>query len=252
MALAEPPGWYVISLRPQGQHAALRRAAAARGAGVIALSPWRLQCMDDARTRVALDQALRAPRVVFTSPAAVRAAQALRALPTAQAGRWIAVGGGTAASLRRAGIADVLVPPRMDSEGLLALPALDQPLDGDVGLVTAPGGRDLLSATLAARGARLLRADVYRRVPVALSPRAVHRLCALQRPAWSALSSAQALSRVLDALPDDARAAFRQLPGMAASPRLRQAALEAGLKRVEVADGPRPAQMVAAIASRFR
>ncbi|HZF97663.1 MAG TPA: uroporphyrinogen-III synthase, partial [Pseudoxanthomonas sp.] len=190
--------------------------------------------------------------VVFTSPAAVRAAQALRALPTARAGRWIAVGGGTAAALRRAGIADVLVPLRMDSEGLLALPALDRLQGSDIGLVTAPGGRDLVSATLAARGARLLRADVYRRMPVALSPRAVHRLRGLQRPAWSALSSVQALSRVLDALPDDMRAAFCQLPAMAASPRLRQAGLDAGLKRVEVAEGPRPAQMVAAIASRFR
>src|SRR3546814_11351261 len=34
-------GCYVISLRPVGGHAAIRRAAATPGARVLALSPWR-------------------------------------------------------------------------------------------------------------------------------------------------------------------------------------------------------------------
>jgi uroporphyrinogen-III synthase len=252
MALAEPPGWYVISLRPHGQHAALRRAAATHGARVIALSPWRLAFADDAQARAALVQALQASRVVVTSPAAVRAAQALQPLRAAPGQRWIAVGSGTAAALRRAGVAEVATPARMDSEGLLALPALDRLHGADVGLVSAPGGRELLSATLIARGARLRRADVYRRAPCALAPRSVQRLRTLERPAWIALSSAQALSRVLEVLPDDVRGRFLRWPAMAASARLRQMALDAGLARVEVAEGPRPAQMVAAIASRFR
>ena len=33
-----PPAWYVISLRPQGGHDALRRAARRHGAGLLALS----------------------------------------------------------------------------------------------------------------------------------------------------------------------------------------------------------------------
>jgi uroporphyrinogen-III synthase len=54
-------GCYVISLRPAGQHATLRRAAAARGARVLALSPWTLAGRDDAETRRALDAALGVP-----------------------------------------------------------------------------------------------------------------------------------------------------------------------------------------------
>jgi uroporphyrinogen-III synthase len=114
---ATPP-WYVISLRPRGDHAALRRAATRHGGGVIALSPWRLQRCDDAATRGALRLALAAPRVVFTSPAAVRAARALQAFAPRREQAWCAVGAGTAAALRRAGVHDVHAPTRMDSEGL--------------------------------------------------------------------------------------------------------------------------------------
>ena len=57
----------------------------------------------------------------------------------------------------------------MDSEGLLALPCLQDPDGQDVALVTAPQGRDLLANTLRGRGANLLRADVYARIPVMLS-----------------------------------------------------------------------------------
>ena len=72
-------GCYVISLRPVGGHAALRRAAAAHGARVLALSPWRIETRDDTAARSALHAALRADAVVFTSPAAVRAATSLSA-----------------------------------------------------------------------------------------------------------------------------------------------------------------------------
>ncbi|MGH8077686.1 MAG: uroporphyrinogen-III synthase, partial [Lysobacter sp.] len=74
----EAPKWYVISLRPRGEHAALRRAAARHGAGLIALSPWALRDRDDVTTRNALRAVLAAPRVVVTSPAAVRAAARLQ------------------------------------------------------------------------------------------------------------------------------------------------------------------------------
>ena len=49
--------WYLISLRPSGQHDGLRRAAARHGARTVALSPWRLQPRDDASTRDQLRQA---------------------------------------------------------------------------------------------------------------------------------------------------------------------------------------------------
>ena len=53
------PAWTLVSLRPQGEHAALRRAAARHGGRLLALSPWRIAPIDDAATRHALDTALR-------------------------------------------------------------------------------------------------------------------------------------------------------------------------------------------------
>ena len=252
MAFAEPPGWYVISLRPQGEHAPMRRAASRHGARVVAVSPWRLQLRDDHAARDALQRALAAQRVLFTSPAAVRAASRLAAFTQQPGQLWIAVGSGTGNALARAGIRDVVTPTRMDSEGLLALPCL-QDLGGQgVALVTAPQGRDLLANTLRERGALLLREDVYARIPVPLSASTLHRLHSLDAPAGLALSSGAALERVLTLLPAQLARQWQALPVAAASPRLLQAALEAGFSAAQLAEGPRPPQLLAALAPRFR
>jgi len=249
MARAEPPAWYVISLRPQGGHGPMRRAAARHGAGVIPLSPWRLQRCDDAGARAALEAALVAPKVVFTSPEAVRAAAALQGFRARPGQHWLAVGAGTSRALARAGVDDVQVPHRMDSEGLLAMPALQsQALSGQsVGLVTAPDGRGLLAEALRGRGADVLRADVYRRLPLALSSAALARLRALKAPAWMALSSGGALQQVLASLPADLRARVLALPAAAASERLQGFAQAAGVARVVVAEGPAARQLVDAM-----
>jgi uroporphyrinogen-III synthase len=252
MAFTEPSGWYVISLRPQGEHGSLRRAAAARGARLIALSPWKLRGHTDDAARAALQVALDAPRVLFTSPVAVRAAAALLEFHPRTDQSWIAVGSGTALALRRAGVDCVHSPARMDSEGLLELPALQDLAGLDVGLVTAPEGRGLLASALRGRGARLLRADVYARESIALSPSALSRLRALQAPAFLALTSEGALRHVLAQAPADIQARLRAAPTMAASERLQRIAREAGFAEVELAEGPRPHQLLAAMARRFR
>ena len=239
-----PPAWYVISLRPQGGHDALRRAARRHGAGLLALSPWRIQRCDDSATRADLRDALACTTVVFTSPAAVSAAHALQPLEAQSGQSWLAVGSGTAAALRRAGIGHVSFPARMDSEGLLALPALNEVRGTDVGFVTAPDGRNLLIPTLESRGARLHRAEVYRREPVALTPRALATLAGLHAPACLLVSSGGALEQLLAQLPDALLARLRSTTVVAASARLADAARDAGFTRVLQAAGPRPAQMV--------
>lgn len=243
----ETSEWYVISLRPRGGHGALRRAAARRGGGLIALSPWLLRDRDDPASHESLRLALAAPRVVVTSPAAARAAARLQPLRAAPGQDWFAVGAGSAMALRRAGIAPVATPARMDSEGLLALPGL-QRLDGStLGLLTAPGGRGSLSPALQARGARVLRADVYERVPVAPSPRAIAALRTLAAPMVLALTSGEALQRVLASVPADVAATLRAATVVAASERLATLALADGFAgTILVARGPRPAELLAA------
>lgn len=234
----------MISLRPQGEHAALRSAAARRGARLLALSPWRIAVRDDSATRASLSAALQAEHVLFTSPAAVHAAACLQPL-RARAGQvWLAVGGGTARALGHAGVPRVQAPMRMDSEGLLALPALQELAGKRIGFVSAPEGRNLLAPTLRQRGATLLRADVYERKDIALPAAAIERLLHLDAPACVLVSSGGALERVMAQLPVPARDALQALTVIAASERLVQQSLASGFHRVRQADGPRNAQLL--------
>lgn len=241
-------GCTVLSLRPVGGHAALRRAAAAEGARLLALSPWRLAMRGDPATRKSLQRSLAAPVVVFTSPAAVAGAAGLLPLRVPPGARWLAVGSGTLQALRRGG-AEAVAPDRMDTEGLLALPQLQTVAGQDVGLVTAPGGRGELAPELTRRGARVLRADVYERIPVPASARAIAALLELRGCAWLALSSGEALALVLAALPADARAALLRADVVAASERLAAIARGHGFRRAVVAASARPHDLVAAAAS---
>ncbi len=238
--------WTLISLRPRGQHAPLRRAAAAAGARVIALSPWALQACADTATRAALEAALAAERVVFSSPAAVKAAARLVDLAAPHPGQWLAVGAGTAAALDRQGAQGVAAPARMDSEGLLALPALADLHGLRAGLVTAPGGRGVIAQTLEQRGARLLRANVYVRRALPLAPRMLQRLRHAATPWVLAVSSGEALTLLLAQLPDDLQAPLREALVVAASERLAAQARAVGFGQVQLAAGPLPSQLVAA------
>ncbi|MEQ1511775.1 MAG: uroporphyrinogen-III synthase [Lysobacteraceae bacterium] len=240
----------VVSLRPANDHAAMRRAAALHGWGVIALSPWKIAVRADAATRAALCTALAADIVIATSPAAVRAARVLAGLRARRGQVFCAVGSATAAALRRAGVAEVLSPARMDSEGLLALPALHALRGRTVGVLTAPGGRDLIAPTLRERGALVLRADVYAREPIVLSSASLARLRAFDGPLLLPVSSGEALQRVFDHAPSDLAARLRGARVLAASARLAALARTLGCDDVRIATGPRPAQLLAAAETR--
>lgn len=270
-----PRGYYttdvnapvVLSLRPVGDHTAIRENAAKHGLRVIALSPWRIEANADTATHGALREALAAEIVIATSPAAARAAAALASttepvrgastsnadtathgapLRRAHGQHWCAIGAGTARALMRAGIDDVHVPGRMDSEGLLALPVLADVRDRHVGLLTAPGGRDRIAPALRTRGARVTRADVYARAPCAPQPAALARLRATHAPLLLPLSSGEALERLLAILPADLRTRVLSARVLAGSERLAGLARTLGLHDVRIAAGPRPAQLLAA------
>lgn len=197
-------------------------------------------------TRQQLALALAADRVIFTSPAAVNAAAQLLPLTPRPDARLVAVGEGTANALRRHGAHDVLAPSRMDSEGLLALPALATMSGLSAGLVTAPGGRGIIAAEVQRRGARLIRANVYARVDIPLPRAGLRRLQALDTPTVLAISSGEALSTVCAHLPAALLRHWQRMPVVAASPRLAQLVTERGFNAVFSASGPMPAQLAAA------
>jgi len=244
-AAAPLAGWYVISLRPLGQHVSLRRAAERRGARLFAISTLRLSSLDAGAT---LAPALAAAQVIVSSPAAARFAGAQQALRERTGQRWYAPGDGSAAALRRAGISNVVIPERgADSEALLALPDLQAVRGQSIGLLTAPGGRDLIAATLAERGAQVLRADVYRRLPLAIAPTRQRALAKL--PARSALlvSSGEALSVLWQALDEVGRAALQRRLAVASSERLRMRLQALGFARVIRAASAHPAALLDAL-----
>ncbi len=240
--------WTLISLRPSGAHAPLRRAAARHGGRLLALSPWRLQTDHTPQVLAALHQALHAPIAVFTSPAAVHAAHRLVQLQQPAQAQWVSVGDGTARALQACGIDTVIRPARMDSEGLLALPLFHQPLQA-VGLITAPGGRGMLVPALEQRGARILRADVYQRVALRLRASSVQALADALPGCVLALSSAEALTLVLQQLPGSLTEALRQRPVVASSERMLESAHAAGFTHAVRAAGPLPEQLAAAAAA---
>jgi len=256
-----PPRWYVISLRPSDDNEAIRCIAAQYGSALIELSPWTIRSENTAVARAALASALQSAHVLVTSPNAARALRDLCAAdaraavpslprpPQREGQAWYAVGSGTAQALAESGIAGVRWPERMDSEGLLALPGLQRFDAGEaVGLLTAPGGRGVIAPTLAARGAQVRRADIYRREPARLDRFMVARLSQARAPLLLALSSGEALQRVLAQLPPQAAARLREAKVSAASERLAQSAREAGFADVGVAAGPGARELLAPLA----
>ncbi len=243
---ARRESYTVVSMRPTGDHAAMRRAASDLGLRTVALSPWRIAPRDDPATRAALREALAADAVIVTSPAAARAAASLRALRPRRGQRWYAIGTGTAAALRRAGVAGVEIPDRTDSEGLLALPGLMDAAGRRIGLLTAPGGRDRIAPTLIARGATVLRADVYAREPLIPNAATWARLRAVAGPWCVPLSSGEALQYAFAVAPADIAERLRSARVAAASARLAQIARALGCADVRLADGPRPRRLLAA------
>lgn len=226
------------------------RAARALGATGVAVPGLRLAAREDTATRAALDSALAAEFVIFTSPPAVRFAMRLR-METATSwhpsSRVFALGAATAAALRRAGVGDVVVPARADSESLLALAQLENVRDRSIGLVTAPGGRGLLAPRLRAGGAQVVVAEVYERRPPRLTAR--HRQALLTTGGHRAvcITSGEALANVLGALASDARTQVLAAVAVVSSARLRDVAAAAGFREIILAEATTPGALLAAL-----
>lgn len=243
-ALAPLHGRVVVITRPVGSSAGLARRVRAAGGMPLLLPGLALRPIDDAGTAAALAAALRAEAVIFTSPAAVRFAHALQAIPPECPA--IGVGQGTARALRHAGVRAPQAPARQDSEGVLALPALQSPGGRRVALIGAAGGRGLLRETLTERGATLQEVHVYRRTAPRLDRRHAEALRALPADACVLLSSAEALAHLERQLPPDAWTMLRRATAVVSSERLAEAARAAGFARRVLARSALPADLLAA------
>lgn len=180
-------------------------------------------------------------------------AQAQTGLSERRGQAWFALGSGSAAALHRVGISEVHTPSQgSDSEALLALPLL-QSLRGErVGLITAPGGRGLIERSLLARGARVLKAEVYRREALPPTPIRLQQLLELGPDTALLMTSAEAFAPLWQALPPAARKRLQARPCVVASARLQAQARELGFRCLLRARDASPSSLLAALAERMK
>lgn len=238
--------WHIVSLRPAQQHSTVRHAAARWGAVTFALSTLRLQALE---AKPALRDALACPRVIVTSPAAVRFAQAQHVLKTGSEQCWFALGEGSAAALQRVGIKKIKIPQDgAHSEALLAHKDLQQVRGEAIGLITAPGGRGLIAETLRKRGAIVHTAEVYERIVITPSMQRLRILQALPKTTALFITSSEALLALWQVLDARAQSTLVQRPCVVSSARLQTQAQALGFIVCIRAQSARPTALLTALA----
>jgi uroporphyrinogen-III synthase len=173
----------VLVTRPEQQAMPLCRLLETEGAGTLRLPAIEITAAGDRRETLARLGALRRfDVIIFTSANAVRFGASL--LDQQRDLTLVAMGPATARALNQAGYrtAEQKSPPPsdpragFDSEALLLHPKLEHPAGQRILIVTGCNGRPLLEQELTRRGAEVLVAEVYRRVPVTLSPAVLESL----------------------------------------------------------------------------
>lgn len=172
MAKASLAGLKILVTRPRDQALPLAQMIESAGGKALLFPLLDIAPVLDAD---ALQQQIshlpQANLAIFISPNAVQygmkalAAAGISIKAAENAGLKIAtVGPGSAKALRELGVDNVLVPTaRFDSEGLLALPELQDIAGWRVMIFRGDGGRELLGDTLKAHGASVEYVSCYRR-----------------------------------------------------------------------------------------
>jgi len=141
------------------------------------------------------------------------------------------VGQGSAKALRELGIANVIAPAEhFDSEGLLALPELQNVAGWRVMIFRGDGGRELLGDTLKARGATVEYATCYQRSKPQQDAGAL--LSAV--PDAITVTSSEALGYLWQMLNGSARAALGDTPLFVPHARIAELAREQGWLQVQL------------------
>jgi uroporphyrinogen-III synthase len=161
--------------------------------------------------------------------------------------RIAAVGRATAHTLEAVGLEPTLVPDsRFDSEGLLALPALQDVAGWHILIVRGDGGRELLRQTLEARGAQVEYVEVYRRRIPQRNPANLIRN-------WDSLvdavtvTSGQILDNLFTLLGEEGAPLLQRTPLVVPGRRVAELAAARGCERVIVARSALDADMLAAL-----
>jgi uroporphyrinogen-III synthase len=160
----------VLVTRPEQQAMPLCRLLEIQGATTLRLPAIEIKALGNRRETAAQLGALTDfDVIIFTSTNAVRFGASL--LDQKRDLTLAAIGPATARALNQAGYRVALQPVgSVDSEGLLRNPRLEHLAGRRVLLVKGSNGRPFLEQELARRGAQVVAADVYERVPAIPNP----------------------------------------------------------------------------------
>lgn len=157
-------GLNVLITRPAAQASAFAEAVQqAHGRPVCFPTLEILGPADKAAVQQALSRLATVDLIIFTSTNAVQYAFPLLPIHIPLDMPIAAIGAATAAALTEVGLPPTLTPDNPQTEGLLALPALQTVADKHILIVRGQGGRETLKQTLEARGAQVTYVEAYRR-----------------------------------------------------------------------------------------
>ena len=232
----------VLVTRPELQAMPLCRLLESLGATTLRLPAVEIRPLKDRR---ALTEQLGVLEnfdvIVFTSANAVRFGVSF--LDQKRGLTLAALGSATSRALNQAGYRVAIQPDSFDSEGLLAHPRLERVAGHRILIITGTSGRDLLQQELMRRGATVVCAEVYERVPAtpsaALLQTVQDRFTARTLQVITATSLAIGAS-LLQLAPLELRGEFERVhwlvPGERIAAGLRELGLQAPLLQADSAE----------------
>lgn len=242
----------VLVTRPAGQGDALCNALADRGwqahhLPLLDLQPLPRLPPEERQRVLALAEF---DHVIFISANAVRYGMAVVEdyWPQLPVGiHWYAVGAGTARALAGHGISAQAPERDMTSEGLLALPGLQQVAGARILIVKGEGGRATLAQALSARGARVETLACYRRCPPKLLPGELAGAIARWQIGVIMISSGEGLANMLALLDRTETSNLQSVTLLLPSARVAAAARAAGFRHIVVAENASDEAMLHAL-----
>ncbi|MDH5184764.1 MAG: uroporphyrinogen-III synthase [Gammaproteobacteria bacterium] len=232
-------GLHVVVTRPRGQEQTLCELIEA--AGGVSLHYPVLEIEDSpqqAQLATQFQQLAGFDLIIFISPNAVaRGMNIINAQGGLPEGLQTAtVGRGSGRELKRilGRESDIVPTKQFNSEGLLALPAM-QPMAGKrVMIVRGEGGRELLAQTLRERGAEVEYAEVYRRSRPEVDNSTLMHAWARNEIDIIVLTSGEGLRNLYDMVGQLGRQWLRKTPILVINERLVQLARELGIDQTPI------------------
>ena len=227
-------GLKIVVTRPRDQAGPLARRIEQAGGTPLVFPLLDISTVQDATVlREQIARLAQFNLAIFISPNAVHyGISAIRAAGELPPYIKIAtVGQGSAKALRESGIAQVIAPTeRFDSEGLLALPELQNVAGWHVMIFRGDGGRELLADTLKARGATVEYATCYQRS----KPQQDAGVLLTAAPDAITVTSSEALRYLWQMLDIHAQTSLRDIPLFVPHTRIAELALQQGWQQVQV------------------